>query len=452
MTGKISILILMDVLLSLLSVYSGYFIRYGVPPDTGFFLRGLGVNVGVFAAVLVLCSYLSELYNQEWKAKKEILIKTITATVLSFFLLTAAYYLVPSVLIGRGLLALSLVSFAVFQFLLHVTFQISASLPTFAKRVLILGTGPLANKMGAVVNTMSHNYVLAGYVNCTNETVLVPLHSIIGSGEGLAETVQKEKAHKIVVSLSERRGAFPLRDVLNCKLDGIEVIDAPSFYEQVTGKLLIENITPSWFIFSDGFRITQSKMLLKRVFDMFTSVAGLLVALPLIPFVLLAIRIDSPGPVLFRQSRVGQKGKEFALYKFRTMRDGAEDATGAVWSQENDPRVTRIGRILRQSRLDEIPQLYNVLKGDMSLVGPRPERPEFISELREAIPFYTERHFVKPGITGWAQIKYPYGASVEDSLEKLRYDLFYIKHLSFFLDLLILVETAKVMLFGRGGR
>ena len=185
---------------------------------------------------------------------------------------------------------------------------------------------------------------------------------------------------------------------------------------------------------------------------MFTSVAALLVALPMIPFIVLAVKADSPGPVLFRQIRVGQKGKKFALYKFRTMRNDAEAETGAVWSQENDPRVTRIGRWLRKSRLDEIPQLYNVLRGDMSLVGPRPERPEFISQLSEAIPFYTERHYVKPGITGWAQIKYPYGASVDDSLEKLRYDLFYIKHLSPLLDIFILVETAKVMLFGRGGR
>ncbi|HBG45896.1 MAG TPA: glycosyl transferase [Deltaproteobacteria bacterium] len=448
--GKVSILILFDLLMACLAVYTGWFIRFGTSLEASS-LFGLGALF--FAAVLIVSSFLCELYNLEKNAgKKEISAKVIVSMALSFFILATAYYLIPQLMIGRGVLALSLGSFAVYQFLGHLAFRISSSLPTFAKRVLILGTGPLANKMGSVMNGMSHNYVLAGYVNCTNETVLVPLHSIIGSGEGLAETVQKEKAHKIVVSLSERRGSFPLRDVLDCKLGGIEVMDAPSFYEQVTGKLLIENITPSWFIFSDGFRITHSKMLLKRVFDMFTSVAALLVALPMIPFIVLAVKADSPGPVLFRQIRVGQKGKKFALYKFRTMRNDAEAETGAVWSQENDPRVTRIGRWLRKSRLDEIPQLYNVLRGDMSLVGPRPERPEFISQLSEAIPFYTERHYVKPGITGWAQIKYPYGASVDDSLEKLRYDLFYIKHLSPLLDIFILVETAKVMLFGRGGR
>lgn len=450
--GKAFILLVVDLLMACMAVYAGWFIRFGSPMEAGSGF-GLGANIGFFSAIVVFSSFLCELYNSEKNdGKREIMARVITSSIMSFILLASAYYLIPQLIIGRGVLALSLGSFALFQFLGHVAFQISWNLPTFAERVLILGTGPLAEKMGSMINTMSGNYVLAGYVNCTNETVLVPSHSIIGNGEGLAETVRKERAHKIVVSLSERRGSFPLRDVLNCKLDGIEVVDAPLFYEQMTGKLLIENITPSWFIFSDGFRITHSKMLLKRAFDVFAALSGLILVLPIVPFIVIAVKLDSPGPVFYRQVRVGQKEKNFSLYKFRTMRTDAEASTGAVWSQENDPRVARIGRILRQSRLDEIPQLYNVLRGDMSLVGPRPERPEFIRKLKEAIPFYTERHFVKPGITGWAQIKYPYGASVDDSLEKLRYDLFYIKHLSALLDIFILIETAKVMLFGRGGR
>jgi sugar transferase (PEP-CTERM system associated) len=235
-------------------------------------------------------------------------------------------------------------------------------------------------------------------------------------------------------------------------MSGIEVIDAPSFYEELTGKLLIENITPSSFFFSDGFRITHLKRLSKRIFDILCSLAGLLVSVSFFPFIAALIKLNSRGPVFFRQKRVGELEKEFTLYKFRTMREDAEKTTGAVWAEKDDPRITSIGRFLRKMRLDELPQFYNVLRGDMSFIGPRPERPEFVKRLKEIIPYYPERHFVKPGLTGWAQIRYPYGASTEDAVEKLRYDLYYIKHLSLFLDMLIMLETVKVMLFGRGAR
>jgi sugar transferase (PEP-CTERM system associated) len=243
-----------------------------------------------------------------------------------------------------------------------------------------------------------------------------------------------------------------LEDVLNCKFNGVEVIDAPSFYEELTGKLLLENMNPSSFIFCQGFKLNAPLRVYKRVFDVFFSVITIILVAPLIPLIALMIKLDSRGPVFFRQLRVGAKEKQFVLYKFRTMREDAESTTGAVWSQKNDPRITRLGRLLRKTRLDEIPQLYNVLRGDMSFIGPRPERPEFIEALKELIPYYSERHFVKPGITGWAQVKYSYGSSIEDTIEKLRYDLFYIKHVSLFFDLLIIMETIKVVMFGRGAR
>jgi len=281
----------------------------------------------------------------------------------------------------------------------------------------------------------------------------VPARNIINDGkEGLLEMVKREKADKIVVSLSERRGSFPLNDVLSCKMSGIEVVDANSFYEQVMGKLLLENINPSWFIFSDGFRITPGLLLGKRISDVLFSVVGLIICSPIIPFIALAIKISSPGPIFFKQVRVGEREKPFVLYKFRTMGQDAEKKSGAVWAQKDDPRVTKVGKFLRVSRLDEIPQMFNVLRGDMSFVGPRPERPEFVEKLKELIPYYSKRHFVKPGITGWAQVKYQYGASVDDAIEKLRYDLYYIKNLSLALEMLIVLETIKVVLFGRGGR
>jgi len=325
-------------------------------------------------------------------------------------------------------------------------------MPGVAKRVLILGTGPIAKTMGRLFDTTRNNLALAGYVNCVNEPILVPQKNIVGNGDTLLSIALKEKAQQIVVSLTEKRGTFPVREVLDCKLKGINIVDGPSFYEQMTGKLLVENISPSWFIFSDGFRVTIFRRYLKRVCDVVAAFLGLILSLPFLFIVPVLIKLDSKGPVLLKQKRIGEGEKVFTLYKFRTMVDGAEKNTGPVWTQENDNRITRLGKFLRKSRLDEIPQLFNVLRGDMSFIGPRPERPFFVESLKKQIPFYSERHCVKPGITGWAQVRYEYGDSIEDAVEKLRYDLYYIKHLSFALDLLIILDTARVIFFGRGGR
>jgi sugar transferase (PEP-CTERM system associated) len=318
--------------------------------------------------------------------------------------------------------------------------------------VLILGTGPTAEMIGNLINSTSYEYVLAGYLNSPAEPLNVPIDSVVGNRDDIVEAARRTKTDKLVVSLTEKRGALPLSDMLACKFSGVDVMDAPSFYEQLTGKLLIEHTNPSWFIFSDGFRVTAFKQIVKWVFDKICSIIGVILFSPLIPIIAVFIKLDSPGPVFFRQLRVGKNDKNFWLYKFRTMVDNAESLTGAVWAQESDPRITRMGRILRKTRLDEIPQLFSVLKGDMSMVGPRPERPEFVDELKKVIPYYSERHFIKPGLTGWAQIKYSYGSSVEDAIEKLRYDLYYMKHLSFFVDLLILSETFAVVFLGKGAR
>jgi sugar transferase (PEP-CTERM system associated) len=235
-------------------------------------------------------------------------------------------------------------------------------------------------------------------------------------------------------------------------LNGIQIMDAPSFFEIAQGKLMLESITPSWFIFSDGFNRTTIFSIYKRAVDIILSCIGLLITLPFFPLIALLIKLDSPGPVFFSQERVGNREKRFALYKFRTMGQDAEKGSGAVWAEKHDPRVTKLGRFFRGSRIDEIPQLINVLKGDMSFIGPRPERPEFVEKLKLVIPYYSKRHFIKPGLTGWAQVRYPYGSSVEDAFEKLRYDLFYIKNIGPFLDTLRFFETIKVVLFGLGGR
>ena len=449
--GKLPALMIGDALLSAVALYSGHFLRFGTI-ENAIMLFGVS-GLCIFSAVIIFSSFMAEVYNQDKEyGKKELLLHIFFALVISFFLLSAIFYLMPELTIGRGLFFLSLTVFAAFQYVWHIGLDVALRQLGFVSRVLILGTGSLANEMGALISSNHHKYVLSGFVDCEINPALVPLVNIVGSGDELYATAKRERAHKIVVSLSDRRGALPLKDMLNCKFSGIEVVDAPTMYEQVTGKLLIENITPSWFIFSDGFRTSFTRRIVKRIFDVLLAVCGLVLSLPIALLVALAIRLESKGPVFFRQVRIGEKEKKFMLYKFRTMREDAESATGAVWAQKDDPRVTRLGKYLRKFRLDEIPQLYNVLVGDMSFIGPRPERPEFVEKLKEAIPYYSERHCVKPGITGWAQIKYPYGASVEDSTEKLRYDLYYIKNTSMPLDLLILLETSKVILFGRGGR
>lgn len=318
-----------------------------------------------------------------------------------------------------------------------------------AGKVLLVGNGELAGKMEALIRENSDRFELVGRIEYPMQASREP-----GSDDAteVFETAKRLGANQVVISLTERRGVFPLQEMLNCKLSGIEVLDSPSMFERITGKLLIENITPSWFIFCHGFKVTPLLRACKRAVDVALSLFGLTAFAPFGLLVALAIKMDSPGPVFFRQVRVGEGDKLFELIKFRSMRQDAEKGTGAVWASKNDSRVTRLGRFLRRTRLDEIPQLINVLKGEMSLVGPRPERPEFVRTLKERIPYYSERHFVKPGVSGWAQVRYPYGASVEDAVEKLRYDLYYIKNISILLDLKIILKTISVMLRCQGSR
>jgi sugar transferase (PEP-CTERM system associated) len=275
--------------------------------------------------------------------------------------------------------------------------------------------------------------------------------SIIGDLTQISSIVKEEQVDRIIVALDEKRGKFPIEELLSCRLKGIRVDDGTEFTEQLCGKLSVENLLPSSLIFSDGFKRSAIVKRLKRYMDIMASLSGLILLSPAGLLVSLAIKIDTPGPIFYRQERVGEDGKIFELLKFRSMQVNAEE-NGPIWAKANDQRVTRVGRVIRKLRLDEIPQMINVLKGEMSFVGPRPERPFFVNQLKNEIPFYSYRHSVKPGITGWAQIRYRYGASKEDALEKLKYDIYYIKHMSPLLDLMIISETAKIVLLGKGAR
>jgi sugar transferase (PEP-CTERM system associated) len=276
---------------------------------------------------------------------------------------------------------------------------------------------------------------------------------VIGAVADIPSIVHDRRVDRVVVSLSDARGKLPMDDLLRMKLDrGVTFDHLATVYEEYTGKIAIENLRPSWLIFSAGFKKTQLLLAAKRALDIVAALVGLIVMAPVMAIVAAAVRLTSRGPALYHQQRVGHGGRVFTVHKFRSMRQDAEAETGAVWARAKDSRLTPVGGFLRRTRLDEVPQLWNVLVGDMSMVGPRPERPEFVSQLTEQIPFYGLRHSVRPGVTGWAQVRYTYGASVEDSMEKLQYDLFYIKHMTFAFDLFVMFSTVKTVILRRGAQ
>lgn len=448
-----SILIFSDAVAALASHLAGQYVRLGGLQVISDFRGASGLLAVIYTIVVLLCGYFCELYTADrYIARSEMAARIAVANLLAFIVLAATFYAAPDMALGRGVLSLSLLIFGVLQYLIHRTCQLFQNLTHLAHKVMILGVGPLAEVIERAIPLSPHNYVFAGFIQPETGKVTVSPERIIGQVDQIEEILSREKIDKLIVSLTDRRGSLPVRNLLTCKMRGVEIFDSPSFYEKLTGKLLIENIQPSWFIYSSGFRVTPLRRAWKRALDIIFASIGLVLVLPALPIIALLVKLTSPGPVFFKQKRVGEKGREFTLFKFRTMCDNAEKDTGPVWSSENDPRITRLGCWLRKTRIDEIPQLFNVLKGEMSFIGPRPERKEFVERLSEKIPYYGKRHFVKPGVTGWAQVRYPYGASDEDALEKLRYDLYYIKNYSITLDLIIILETVKVVLFGRGGR
>jgi len=326
----------------------------------------------------------------------------------------------------------------------------------FKRRVLIIGTGENASRIKDIAQrSRDCHYLPVGFVHACNDQLRVGRADMelaaASDDERLAEFALYHGAQEVVIATDDRRG-LPVRQLLHCKLRGLNVIDYLSFWERENGRISLEALQPSWLIFSDGFRTGWIVDAIKRTFDVLISASVLVLTTPILLATALLIKLESPGPVLYCQERVGLRGKTFMLLKFRSMRIDAELDGTPQWAAKQDPRITRMGAIIRKVRIDELPQLFNVLRGDMSFIGPRPERPYFVEQLSSAIPFYKERHAVKPGISGWAQINYPYGASLEDARQKLAYDLYYLKNRTIFLDLLILVQTVKVILFPEGAR
>jgi sugar transferase (PEP-CTERM system associated) len=357
-------------------------------------------------------------------------------------------------IIGRGIFLISLGFIGAVIASWRIIYNHILKTRQLDQRIMIIGSGPLAKNIAKeIVERVDTGFEVIGLITDQSERVGEKLGnpSIIGDPSQILDIATKERVDRVVVALEERRGKFPDVQLLNCKMRGIAIEDGIEFYEHLTGRLQVESLRPSFLIFSNGFKKWKLTILTKRVIDFALSMVALTLLSPFILMISILIKIDSRGPVFYKQERVGERGKIFELLKFRSMVNEAE-ANGPVWAGKNDDRITRIGRWIRKWRLDEIPQMVNVLEGEMSFVGPRPERAYFVEKLREEIPFYEQRFYVKPGITGLAQVRYQYGASKEDALEKLKYDLYYIKNLSFLFDLLIVFETIKVVLSGKGAR
>lgn len=455
--ARTALLIVSEHVLIVLCVAVAAIVRLDVPTVVDQFMTGrLAWRASLIAGILQVSLHFCDLYDLRTLGERRgVVVALLQALGAASLVLAILYYLVPALVISRGVVVIASGLIVTLIAGWRIAFDWLALRLEPAERLLIVGTNPAAVGLAKELfdRRKELGVELVGFVDTDSSRVGMPLINpgVVGVIDEIPAIVKERRVDRVVVSLADARGKLSMDQLLHMKLnDGVRFDHLASVYEDYTGKIAVENLRPSWLIFSEGFRKERSLQAVKRLIDISCSLAGLLLTLPVQVLVALAVRLTSDGPVLYSQRRVGRDGAVFTIYKFRTMRADAEAFTGAVWSTENDPRVTPLGRVLRRTRLDELPQLWNVLSGDMSVVGPRPERPEFVTELTRQIPFYGQRHAVRPGVTGWAQVRYSYAASVEDSLQKLQYDLFYIKHMSIAFDLFIILETVKTVLVRRG--
>jgi sugar transferase (PEP-CTERM system associated) len=370
-------------------------------------------------------------------------------------LLGLLYFLLPRLLLSRGVFVIAMLLAAGALMLGRKLLDRAWQLTAPVQHLVILGTGDLAMSLAREIHLRNDLSIrLEGLVSAAPAPAQAKVAGfpVLGVAADLESIARERIVSRIVVALEDRRGMLPTRELVTLRVRGVQIEDAASTLSALTGRVSLGAVKPSWFVFSDGFRRSKWNEILKRLLDLTAATAGLVFSIPLILLAAVAVRLDSEGPVLYRQSRVGRMGHCFELLKLRSMRVDAERDTGAQWAAENDPRVTRVGRFLRKYRLDELPQFWNVMRGDMSFVGPRPERPCFVDELRRIIPYYDERHSVRPGITGWAQVQFSYGATAKDALDKLEYDLFYLKNMSLLFDLAIIFQTVRIVIGARGSR
>ena len=453
---KSLLLIAVESVVIVLSVGLGAKLRFWNDPaqfllytDSGSFL----LQVLTVLLVLETCCYYNDLYDLSVvRPRGEQFLCLAQALGAGCLLLGLLYCLIPGLLVGRGVLFIALVLTTTVISAMRIGLDWVWQLTAREQPVLILGNGEIAlTTARELERRVDLNFRIAGFVTPHQSPCSELLrYPVLGDQSELRAIAADHRISKIIVALEDLRGALPTRDLVRLRVQGIEIEDAHSALAALTGRVWLRTVRPSWFVFSTGFQRSKVTLVLKRIADLAFGLLGLVLLSPIMLLTAIAVRLDSKGPVLYRQERVGLTGKVFNLVKFRSMQTNAEAGKGAQWAQIDDPRVTRVGRFIRKYRLDELPQFLNVIRGEMSFVGPRPERPCFVEQLREQIPFYDERHSVRPGITGWAQVEYTYTASVEDAFRKLEYDLFYLKNLSILFDFAILFRTVRVVLFGAG--
>ena len=454
-------LMTVEIVIFFVSVYLGVILRfydwhsYQVHSIEGS-MQSIFPRAIVFTLVMFGVMTTMGLYQRDYReGPKTTFVRIVGSFFIGLLLMALVFYMAPTLILGRG--AFGMAFFCAFIGIISSRFLCFHRTDTaWQRNLLILGVGRNAQLIGQLKRRTDHRGInLIGFASIGNDEQVVSNEKIISMGDmPLIDYVKSNDIDEIVVAFDDRRNNIPVDDILACKMQGIQVIDVSTFYERQLGKIKLDSLHPSNFIFADGFTQAVLKSSGKRVFDVVVSSLLFILLLPFMALTALAIYIESgfQGPVIYRQIRVGLNGEDFEILKFRSMGVDAEKDGVAQWAQSNDNRITKVGSFIRKTRLDELPQLYNVLRGDMSFVGPRPERPQFVSELAKTIEYYEMRHHVKPGITGWAQICYPYGASEEDAREKLQYDLYYLKNYSLFLDTTILLQTIQVVLWSKGGR
>jgi sugar transferase (PEP-CTERM system associated) len=412
----------------------------------------------VFAVVMNCCSLAMGVYTSVFR---EGVVGMMLRTVVSYFFLgtaglTIIYYLIPELFLGRGVLVFAISLSLILVLATRYVFFKSVDFSQLSRKVVILGAGNTAKQVFDRIDMINdkQGFRLLGVIPCSKSETAIDSEHFLPYPYDWDTFTKEHNISEVVVAPDERRSSegasIPVDELLDCKLRGIRVTEPLAFIERELLRIEVSLLRPSWALFSSGFIYSQTRDIIKKVFDISLALLLLVLVWPFMILTALAVYLESGGPVIYKQVRTGLYGKDFSIYKFRSMTQNAEKDGKAVWATKNDARVTRVGAFIRNTRLDELPQLYNVLVGDMSFVGPRPERPEFVEELNETIPFYDARHKVKPGLMGWAQLKYPYGASVEDAQNKLKYDLYYVKNHSFFLDILIVIQTVEVVLLGKG--
>jgi len=450
------LLVLIEALILAGAIYAGVSARFfdgGAIPDS---LNPLLPKALTFTVVMLGLMTASGLYDLEWQGGVRALLQRLGLSFgLGLVTMSLLFYFFPALLVGRGAFLLSFGLALLGILLSRALFIRWARVGALKTRALVIGTGSRAAHVESLLSKRGHasNTQVIGYLPMGGSHHFVDHARIVDTQESLPELAARLQINEIILAVRDRRGGgMPIQELLTCKLRGIRIVELSSFFERENGHLQIDSMNASWMILAEGFHQGIIRDTVKRLFDLLVSAIMLAITLPIMALTALMIKLESPGPILYRQERVGQGGRSFTILKFRSMCVDAEKDGKPRWARQNDSRITLTGRCIRRTRIDELPQIFNVFFGDMSFVGPRPERPYFVQDLTQKIPYYGVRHTVKPGITGWAQVRYPYGATDEDAMHKLQYDLYYVKNHSLFLDFMILFQTAQVVLWGKGVR